>query len=56
MVNKMKFRSGQHYILDQKAAQIIKKYKIKTIIIGNNIKNLNNILSKKKFIGTVINY
>lgn len=54
IINKMKFQSGQHYILDQKAARIIRKYKIKTIVIGNDIKNLINIFSNKKFIGTII--
>lgn len=55
IINKMRFSSGQHYILDQKAASIIRKYKIKTIIIGDSIKNLENLLAGKKFIGTIIN-
>jgi len=49
-----KFKPGQHFVLDQKAAKIIKKYKIKTYILGRNLKNLDNLLSGKKFKGTII--
>lgn len=56
MANKIKFKPGQHFVLDQSASRIIKKEKIKTIILnGNNIKNLENYLKGNKFIGTVIN-
>ncbi len=48
------FRPGQHFVLDQSAAYIIKKYKIKTYILGKNLQNLDNLLSGKKFKGTVI--
>jgi uridylate kinase len=51
---KTKFKPGQHFVLDQSAAKIIKKYKIKTYILGRNLKNFDNFLSKKKFKGTVI--
>ncbi len=51
---KIEFEPGQHFVLDQSAARIIKKYKIKTYILGKNIKNLNNLLSGKRFKGTVI--
>jgi len=51
---KIKFEPGQHFVLDQKAAKIIKKYNITTYILGPNLKNLNNLLNKKHFIGTVI--
>src|SRR3989338_6376819 len=54
MIKKLKYTFGQHYILDQKASKLIKKYKIKTIIIGSNIKNLENLIAEKKFTGTVI--
>ena len=53
-INKLKFKAGQHFVLDQKAAQIISKYKITTYIIGPELKNLNKILKGKKFTGTVI--
>ena len=51
---KSKFHPGQHFVLDQKAAHIIKKHKIKTYIIGKKLKNLNNLLIGKRFIGTEI--
>lgn len=53
-VNKQKFKPGQHFVLDQSASKIIKKYKIKTYILGKNLKNLDSLLSGKKFKGTVI--
>ncbi len=51
---KIKFKPGQHFVLDQKAAEIIKRYKIRTFILGKNLKNLDNLLSEKKFKGTVV--
>lgn len=52
--NKSKFKPGQHFVLDQTASKIIMQHKIKTYILGQNIKNLDNLLKGKKFIGTVI--
>jgi len=52
--NELKFKPGQHFVLDQSAAKIIKKYKIKTFIIGDNTSNLDNLLNKKHFVGTII--
>lgn len=53
MVNKIKYKPGQHFVLDQSGAKIITKHKIKTVILkGNN--NLENLLENKKFEGTVI--
>ena len=54
IVRKIKYSAGQHFILDQNASRIIKKDKIKTIIIGNDIKNLKNLFNGKKFVGTII--
>jgi uridylate kinase len=54
MANKIKFKPGQHFVLDQKAAKIIKKYKITTYILGPNMKNLDNFLNNKHYIGTRI--
>ncbi len=51
---KIKFSPGQHFVLDQNAAEIIKKEKIKTYIIGRDMKQLNNLLKNKKFKGTII--
>lgn len=50
---KIKHKPGQHFVLDQNAATLIRKKKILTYIIGSN-KALSNILSKKKLIGTKI--
>lgn len=53
MVNKIKYKPGQHFVLDQSGAEIITKHKIKTVILnGNN--NLKNLLENKKFEGTII--
>ena len=54
IANKTKFKAGQHFVLDQKASKIIKKYKIKTYIIGENVNNITGILNDKSFEGTLI--
>tara|TARA_Y100000310_G_C20623570_1_gene784642 strand:+ start:679 stop:1368 length:690 start_codon:yes stop_codon:yes gene_type:complete len=54
MANKMKFKPGQHFVLDQTAAKIINKYDIRTFIVGPDMKNLERLLNKKHFVGTVI--
>lgn len=54
MANNLKYKPGQHFVLDQKAARIIRKNNIKTYILGKNLKNLKNLLRNKKFIGTTI--
>jgi uridylate kinase len=54
MALKIPFKAGQHFVLDQQAAVIIRKHKIKTYILGKNMKNFNNLLKNKKFIGTTI--
>jgi len=51
---KQGFKPGQHFVLDQSAAKIIKKHKIPTYIIGQDLKQLSNILTNKKFKGTII--
>ncbi len=53
MAQKIKFRAGQHFVLDQTASKIILKHKIPTIILKGN-KNLDLFLANKKFIGTII--
>ncbi len=55
IAKKIKFKPGQHFVLDTKAAKIIKKYKITTYLLGQDMKNLDNLLNCKHFIGTVIN-
>ena len=54
MANKTKFKPGQHFVLDQTAAEIIMKHKIPTYILGENLKQLDNLLKNKKFKGTTI--
>ena len=51
---KIKYKPGQHFVLDQDASEIIMKDKIKTYILGKDLKNLDNLLSGKKFMGTTI--
>lgn len=54
MANKNKYKPGQHFVLDQSASKIILKHKIPTYIIGKNLKQFDNILKNRKFIGTTI--
>ncbi|HLF53581.1 MAG TPA: hypothetical protein VI544_00195, partial [Candidatus Nanoarchaeia archaeon] len=51
---KRKYHSGQHFVLDQEAAVMIRQHKIKTYIIGENPKNIDKILKGKPFVGTII--
>jgi uridylate kinase len=50
----LNFKAGQHFVLDQGAATIIRKHEIKTYIIGRDLKNLEKILKGKSFKGTII--
>jgi uridylate kinase len=43
-----------HAPMDHVALEAIKKHKIKTYILGKDVKQLDNLLNKKPFIGTVI--
>jgi uridylate kinase len=54
MATKRKFKPGQHFVLDQHASRIIMKNKIKTYILGKDIKQLYNLLNNRKFIGSTI--
>lgn len=54
MAQKIKFKPGQHFILDHTAAKLIYKYNIKTYVIGSDIKNFDNLLNGKYFVGTII--
>ena len=55
IADKIKYSAGQHFVLDQVAAGILSKVKIKTFIInGRNLKNFMNVLKGKVFIGTMI--
>ena len=54
MIGKLKFKPGQHFVLDQTASKMILKNRIQTYIFGSDLKELDNLLKKKKFIGTII--
>lgn len=54
IANKSKFQPGQHFVLDQTASKIIMENRIPTYIIGNDLKQLDNLLKEKKFSGTEI--
>ncbi len=51
---KLKYKAGQHFVLDQKAATLIKNYKIPTYILGPDLKQLKAVLNNKPFQGTLI--
>lgn len=52
--NAMKYHSGQHFVLDQKAATMIRQNKTKTYIIDADTRNIDKILKGKPFVGTLI--
>ena len=53
MAKKIKFSAGQHFVLDQKASQIIKDYKIPTYIT-NDLKDIDLIVNDKPHKGSLI--
>ncbi len=53
IASKIKFKPGQHFVLDQNASKIIRSKKIKTIIM-KEVLELDKFLNNKKFTGTVI--
>ena len=54
-VNKIKYEAGQHFVLDQAAAKIILKSRIKTLIMnGNKLDNLVKYLHGNNFTGTIV--
>ena len=54
IIDKIKFKPGQHFVLDQTAAKMIMKSKTTTYILGKNMNQLENVLRNKKFRGTII--
>ena len=54
LANKIKYKPGQHFVLDQTAAKIIMKHKIPAYILGKDVKQLDNLLNGRKFVGTKI--
>lgn len=53
IAKKIKYRAGQHFVLDQGAAKIILQRRVPTYIVGS-VTAINNIIKGKKFIGTLI--
>jgi uridylate kinase len=51
MANAVKFKPGQHFVLDQRAAKIIGQKKVRTFIMGS-VKELDKFLRKGHFVGT----
>lgn len=51
---KYKYKPGQHVPLDQTAVTTIRDHKIRAYILGKNLKNLDNLLNNRKFIGTIV--
>lgn len=55
IISKIKFKAGQHFVLDQSASKIILENDVDTAILnGKNIKNIKNFFSGKHFVGTII--
>ena len=54
MANKNKFKPGQHFVIDQTASKMMMDNKITTYILGKSMKQLDNLLNGKKFIGTIV--
>jgi uridylate kinase len=53
LAGKVKYEAGQHFVLDQVAAREIRKKKIVTYIVGS-VGAIDNILKRKKFVGTLV--
>ena len=53
MAKGMDYEAGQHFVLDQVAANEIKDKRIKTYIVGS-LGAIDKIIRNKKFTGTVI--
>ena len=54
MANKNKYEPGQHFVLDQTASKMILINKITTYILGQDLKQLENVLKGQKVRGTMI--
>jgi uridylate kinase len=53
MIEKINFKPGQHFVLDQNASKTIMAKKIPTYIL-KDLKELDNFLESKPFVGTII--
>jgi len=53
IAKRIKFKAGQHFVLDQSAAKIILKKKVPTYIVGR-VKAIEDIIRGKRYSGTFI--
>lgn len=53
IAKKVKYKAGQHFVLDQSAAKTIQDKKITTYLVGS-LGAIDKILKNKKFTGTLI--
>ncbi len=54
IVKKIGFKPGAHTPVDPTAMRVILENKIKTYIIGPDMRQLDNLLNNKKFVGTIV--
>lgn len=54
LANSMVYKPGQHFIIDQKASRLIRDHKVKSFILGNSMKNFQNLVRGRKFRGTEV--
>ncbi len=55
IVMEIEQKPGMHAPVDHSAMKVIKQHKIKTTLLGKDMKNFDNFLNGKKFVGTIIN-
>lgn len=53
IASSIKFTAGQHFVLDQSAAEILRKKPIRTVIV-KGVDNVENVILGRPFTGTVI--
>ncbi len=53
MALKIKYKAGQHFVLDQSASKIILKHKIPTYIVGS-LSDIKNIIEGKAYMGSLV--
>lgn len=53
LAKRIEFKAGQHFVLDQSAAKVIREKKIVTYIVGS-LKALDEVLKGRGFVGTKI--
>ncbi len=54
IASKMKYHPGQHFVIDQSAAELIYKNNIPAYIIGKDLGNFSRLLGGRSFKGTII--